>query len=233
MLKFPPREKYPPLFLLNESNKNIFGAFGGPVEIWVQILLFNYILNMLILLAHLLLLLLIYKRRKSRFKSIFYVLLTLFSMTRVLACFWSMFYGTHLLFGIFDPSILIIRRSLCIKLHILSFFGGYFSSFILLLITIDRFFAIVTPRSYRSITGHHKYILMIMVSCLVSLLIPIGALIAEKSIGDPSIICINILQNLSTSFSKYAIYGHLLIGTTSVLIYVILTVSYTIFKWRP
>jgi len=221
MLKYPA--KNPPSNL--SLNLKIFGAFGGPVEFWVQIVLFQYLLNLLILLAHLLLLFLIYKRRKSRFKSIFYVLLTLFSMTRVLTCFWGMFYGTYLLFGVIDPSILVTEKYVCIKFNILRFFCAYFSSFLLLLITIDRFFAIVTPRSYRSITAHHKYILMIIVSCALSLLIPIGVLISEQSIGDQSIICINILQHLSTSFSKYAIYGHLLIGATSVLIYVILTVS--------
>jgi len=141
---------------------------------------------------------------------------------------------------LWDPLAIWYFRSIDINhkkisLHQTSYFELFRWIFFLLHPLIDHnrsIFAIVTPRSYRSITGHHKYILMIIVSYALSLLIPIGVLISEQSIGDQSIVCTNVLQTLSTSFSKYAILGHVLIGASSVLIYVILTVNFTSSYWN-
>lgn len=208
---------------------NTYGVYVSPTEFWIQNIVFYVFSSVVGVSMNILLFIVIFMERKTRLKSSFYILISIYSTFKSVVCLSLIIFGVYQIWGYYYPNILIVSRVSCIVILEPVIVGEYFMSTIMLMISFDRFIAIMLFKQYKKLMTP----ILICTVCsglfIITVLIMVVGLIKELSLENNLLLCINPLTYVLTLYSAMVGAGQILFGMCSVLIYGAITVIYSYF----
>lgn len=202
------------------NSAETYGVFPSDLEFWIQNIIFYIICSTFGILTNILVLYLILRKARQRLRHPFYILISFYSVLKVLACFWTLFFGVYQTSAYKFTYLIHISRLLCLAIIQPMVFAEFMFPILIFLLASERWlFVMRWPLSlFKRLTA--KNTTKICCSMVILTILHMTYVwVHEMEAGSEKVRCINPVRKTVSKESFIAVAFYYSVGLTSVILY--------------